>query len=58
MSEWLVDRVDPRPAQTVLEVTAGPGETGFLAASRIGPKGHLISSDFVPAVVEAARRGV
>jgi len=57
VSEWLVDRVDPRPAQTVLEVTAGPGETGFLAASRIGPKGHLISSDFVPAMVEAERRG-
>ncbi len=57
VSEWLVDQVDPRPAQTVLELTAGPGETGFLAAPRLGPTGRLISSDFVPAMVEAAQRG-
>jgi ubiquinone/menaquinone biosynthesis C-methylase UbiE len=57
VSEWLVDQVDPQPGQTVLELTAGPGETGFLAAARLGSSGRLISSDFVPAMVEAARRG-
>ena len=57
VSEWLVDAVDPQPGQTVLELTAGPGETGFLAAPRLGPDGRLISSDFVPAMVEAAGRG-
>jgi ubiquinone/menaquinone biosynthesis C-methylase UbiE len=57
VSEWLVDQVDPQPGQTVLELTAGPGETGFLAAARLGPGGRLISSDFVPAMVEAAKRG-
>jgi SAM-dependent methyltransferase len=57
VSERLVDEVDPQPAQTLLELTAGPGETGFLAAPRLGPTGRLISSDFVPAMVEAARRG-
>lgn len=57
VSEWLVDQVDPRPAQTVLELTAGPGDTGFLVAPRLGPTGRLISSDFVPAMVEAAHRG-
>jgi ubiquinone/menaquinone biosynthesis C-methylase UbiE len=57
VSEWLVDQVDPQPGQTVLELTAGPGETGFLAAARLGPGGRLISSDFVPAMVDAARRG-
>lgn len=57
VSEWLVDEVDPQPGQTVLELTAGPGETGFLAAQRLGPNGRLISSDFVPAMVEAAQRG-
>ena len=56
-SERLVELVDPQPAQTLLELTAGPGETGFLAAARLGPTGRLISSDFVPAMVEAARRG-
>jgi ubiquinone/menaquinone biosynthesis C-methylase UbiE len=57
VSEWLVDRVDPQPGQTVLELTAGPGDTGFLAAARLGPTGRLICSDFVPAMVESARRG-
>jgi SAM-dependent methyltransferase len=57
VSEWLVDQVDPQPGRTVLELTAGPGETGFLAAARLGPDGRLISSDFVPAMVEAAQRG-
>lgn len=57
VSEWLVDEVDPQAGQTVLELTAGPGETGFLAASRLGPTGRLISSDFVPPMVEAAQRG-
>lgn len=57
MSEWLIDHVGPEAGQTILELTAGLGETGFLAASRLGPSGRLISSDFVPAMVEAARRG-
>lgn len=52
VSEWLVRQVDPQPGQTVLELTAGPGETGFLAAERLGPNGRLISSDFAPDMVE------
>jgi SAM-dependent methyltransferase len=57
LSDWLVDDVDPQPGQTILELTAGPGETGFLAAERIGSDGQLISTDLSPAMVEAARRG-
>lgn len=57
VSEWLVEQVDPQPGQTVLELAAGPGETGFLAADRLGPSGLLISSDFAPRMVSAARRG-
>ena len=57
VSERLVEEIDPQPGQTVLELTAGPGETGFLLAPRLGPTGRLISSDFVPAMVEAAQRG-
>ncbi len=56
VSDWLVERVDPQPGQTLLELTAGPGETGFLAAARLGSTGRLISSDFAPAMVAAARR--
>jgi ubiquinone/menaquinone biosynthesis C-methylase UbiE len=56
VSEWLVDRVDPQPGQTILELAAGTGETGFLAADRLGPEGRLISSDFSPEMVRAAER--
>jgi SAM-dependent methyltransferase len=56
-SQWLVDQIAPRPGQTILELAAGPGETGFLAAERVGPGGKLISTDITPAMTEAARRG-
>jgi SAM-dependent methyltransferase len=56
ISERLVDRLDPRPGQTILELAAGTGETGFLAAARLGAGGRLISSDRSPNMVEAARR--
>jgi ubiquinone/menaquinone biosynthesis C-methylase UbiE len=57
VSDWLVEAITPQPGQTVLELAAGPGETGFLAAERIGPNGKLISTDYVVEMVEAARRG-
>jgi len=56
VSEWLVDRLDPQPGQTILDLAAGTGETGFLAASRLGGEGRLISSDLSPQMVDAARR--
>jgi ubiquinone/menaquinone biosynthesis C-methylase UbiE len=57
VSEWLVDQIDPRPGQTILELAAGPGETGFLVAERIGAQGRLISSDVSAGMVDAAQRG-
>jgi ubiquinone/menaquinone biosynthesis C-methylase UbiE len=56
VAEWLVDRLSPEPGQTVLELAAGVGETGFLAAVRLGDQGRLISSDFAPEMVQAAER--
>ena len=57
VSDWLVEQVRPEPGHTILELAAGPGETGFLAAERIGPSGRLISTDLAPTMVQAARRG-
>jgi ubiquinone/menaquinone biosynthesis C-methylase UbiE len=53
--EWLVRELEPQPGDTVLELAAGPGETGFEIVGRI-PDGRLISSDRSPAMVEVARR--
>jgi ubiquinone/menaquinone biosynthesis C-methylase UbiE len=39
----------------VLELAAGPGETGFAAAARLGPTGKLISSDQSPEMVAVAK---
>jgi SAM-dependent methyltransferase len=56
VSEWLVEALAPEPGQTLLELAAGSGDTGLLAAGRIEPGGKLISSDRSPNMVEAARR--
>jgi SAM-dependent methyltransferase len=56
VSERMVQALDPQPGDTVLELAAGPGDTGFLAAAILGEEGRLISSDFSPAMVEVARR--
>jgi SAM-dependent methyltransferase len=56
MREWLLQALAPRPGDTVLELAAGPGGTGFAAAAAVGEQGRLISTDFSPAMVEVARR--
>ena len=54
--EWMVRELAPRPGDTVLELAAGVGDTGFEAADLVGERGRLISTDFSPAMIEAARR--
>jgi len=55
VSHWLVDAIRPQPGQRLLELAAGIGETGFLAAELIEPGGVLVSSDGAEAMVEQAR---
>jgi SAM-dependent methyltransferase len=56
VSERLVELLDPRPGETILELAAGSGDTGFLAAARLGPGGRLLSTDVAHDMVESARR--
>jgi SAM-dependent methyltransferase len=55
LSERLLELLDPQPGDTVLELAAGPGDTGFLAAERVEPGGRLISTDVAPQMLVAAQ---
>lgn len=56
-SEWLVEVTQPGAGETILDLAAGPGESGFLALETAGPSARLISTDLAPTMVEAAKRG-
>lgn len=56
VSQWMIDALGPQPGDTLLELAAGPGETGFLAAELIHPGGELISSDVSPEMLGIAQR--
>ncbi|HLF70318.1 MAG TPA: methyltransferase domain-containing protein [Actinomycetota bacterium] len=56
IGEWMVEKVDPKGGQTILELAAGPGMTGFVAAKLVGDDGKLISTDFAPAMVKVAEK--
>jgi SAM-dependent methyltransferase len=55
VSGWLVDAIEPQPGHRVLELAAGPGDTGFLAAELIAPGGTLVTSDAVEEMLALAR---
>jgi SAM-dependent methyltransferase len=56
VSMWMVDAIAPQPGHTVLDLAAGIGDTGFLAAELIEPGGTLITSDYLPEMLSAAQR--
>jgi SAM-dependent methyltransferase len=56
VSDWLVERADPQPGQTFLEIASGTGDLSLAIAERVGPDGRVLSTDFAPEMVEAARR--
>lgn len=56
VSVAMLDGLALQPGQRVLELAAGPGDTGFMAAELIRPGGTLISSDGAEAMLDVARR--
>jgi SAM-dependent methyltransferase len=54
VSVWLVEHLDLQPGEVVLDLAAGPGDTGFLAAELVRPGGKLISSDASRAMLGVA----
>lgn len=56
VTERMVERLQGRPGETILELAAGTGVVGFTASAALGGDTRLIVSDFATAMVEAARR--
>jgi SAM-dependent methyltransferase len=56
VSQWMIDACELQPGQRVLELAAGLGETGFLAAELVAPAGGVITSDQADAMLDGARR--
>jgi SAM-dependent methyltransferase len=55
VSSWMIEHAGLQPGQRVLELAAGPGDTGFLAAELIRPGGTLLSTDAAEPMLEVAR---
>ncbi len=55
VSVAMVDALALQPGQRVLELAAGPGDTGFMAAELLRPGGTLLSTDGSEAMLAVAR---
>ncbi len=55
VSAAMVEALALQPGQRVVELAAGPGDTGFMAAELVAPGGTLICSDGAEAMLEVAR---
>ena len=56
VSAWMLEQLALQPGQRVVELAAGPGDTGFLAAELIHPGGTLICSDASAGMLSVARK--
>jgi len=55
VAAWMIEHLALQPGERVLELAAGPGDVGFMAAELIAPGGVLISSDASEAMLKIAR---
>jgi SAM-dependent methyltransferase len=55
VSHWMIQEISPQPGQRVLELAAGLGETGMLAAELVAPMGGVIVSDQAAGMLDGAR---
>ena len=56
VAAWMIDALDPQPGHSLIELAAGTGDTGLLAAELVEPGGEVIISDFSPEMLAVARR--
>jgi ubiquinone/menaquinone biosynthesis C-methylase UbiE len=55
VSAWMLDAVSLQPGERVLELAAGLGETGMMAAEQVAPMGGVIISDQAESMLAGAR---
>jgi SAM-dependent methyltransferase len=55
VAHWMVDALALQPGERVLELAAGLGEAGMLAAELVAPMGGVIVSDQAEAMLAGAR---
>jgi SAM-dependent methyltransferase len=55
VSQWMVEHISPQPGHHVLDLAAGTGDTGLLAAELVAPGGRVLITDGADAMVETAR---
>jgi SAM-dependent methyltransferase len=55
LSTWMIEAAELHAGARALELAAGPGDTGFLAAELIRPGGTLICSDQSERMLDVAR---
>jgi SAM-dependent methyltransferase len=55
VSYWMIEAIAPQPGHRVLELAAGLGDTGLLAAELVAPGGEVVITDGAEAMVQAAR---
>jgi SAM-dependent methyltransferase len=54
-ADWMIDALALAPSERVLELAGGPGTLSMMAARAVGPRGHVMYSDFAEPMVAAAR---
>jgi SAM-dependent methyltransferase len=55
MAEVLLDELQPKAGDRVLDVACGPGSVTLLAAARVGSTGRVTACDLSPAMLDIAR---
>src|SRR5687767_5719051 len=53
-TEMMLDLAGVQAGSRVLDVAAGTGESTLMAARRVGPKGHVLATDFSASMLNVA----